>query len=213
MATERVLHVHPTLAPVFPDGGLRRGSIIACTGQGAWSGALALTATASQSGSWAAVVGLGALGLAAAAEWGLALDRVIGIPDVPASQSATVLAALVDSVDLVLIDGASVRAGEARRISARLVQRGGVLVLVERVGGFSADITCDFSTETWEGLGDGYGRLTARHAQLRVAGRRLGRERRLHLQFPAATGSIDHRRVETIHADGIASAVAAVHAV
>lgn len=181
LARDRVLALHPALAPAFPEGGLRRGSVVACTGQGAWSTALALTAAASQTGSWTALVGLGALGLSAAEEWGIALDRVIAVPAVPAPQFPTVLAALVDGVDLVIADAAGVRNGDARRVSARLAQRGGVLVLVDRIGGFSPDLTCEMHTEAWDGIGDGFGRLVSRRTCMSVAGRRMGRERRLHL--------------------------------
>ena len=186
LARERVLPVHPALAPALPEEGLRRGSVVACTGQGAWSSALALTAAASQAGSWIAVVGLGALGMSAAEEWGIALDRVIAVPAVPGAQLPAVLAALVDGIDLVIADAAGIRSSDARRVAARLAQRGGVLVLVERVGGFSADLTCEMRTEAWQGIGDGFGRLVSRRVCLSVSGRRLGRERRLQLVLPAA---------------------------
>jgi len=211
LARDRVLALHPALAPAFPEGGLRRGSVVACTGQGAWSTALALTTAASQAGSWSAVVGLGAIGLSAAEEWGIALDRMVAVPAVPAAQLPTVLAALVDGVDLVIADGAGIRSGDARRVSARLAQRGGVLVLVDRIGGFSPDLTCEMHTEAWQGIGDGFGRLVARRVCLSVAGRRMGRERRLHLVVTGADhqvtmGETRHRVV----APAASSAVIAV---
>lgn len=141
----------------------------------------------------------------------MALDRVIAVPAVPAAQLPTVLAALVDGVDLVIADGAGVRSGDARRVGARLVQRGGVLVLVDNVGGFSADLTCEMHTEAWEGIGDGFGRLVARRVCLSVGGRRLGRERRLHLVLH---GSGAHEVVrEPVHPTGVSAANPAVIAV
>jgi len=69
--------VRSELRDLLPGHGLRRGSTIAITGDepGAPSLLLALLAEASRTGSWCAVVGLPALGLVAAAELGIALDR------------------------------------------------------------------------------------------------------------------------------------------
>ncbi|MDQ2826290.1 MAG: hypothetical protein M3Y04_04945, partial [Actinomycetota bacterium] len=78
MAGERLLPVLPALESLLPGGGLRRGSVVTVggsTGGGSTSLALSLLAAVSAQGSWCAAVGLPALGLAAAAEMGVALDR------------------------------------------------------------------------------------------------------------------------------------------
>src|SRR5437879_10744297 len=73
LARERTLPVLPALAGLLPEGGLRRGSTIAVSG--GTSLALALAAGPSQAGSWCAAVGLPSLGLVAAVEGGVVLER------------------------------------------------------------------------------------------------------------------------------------------
>src|SRR5439155_941436 len=86
LGAERVLPVLPELRELLPGGGLRRGSTVAVgarfdrAGRPVWSAGatsllLALIAAASRAGSWCAVVGVPALGVAAADELGVALDR------------------------------------------------------------------------------------------------------------------------------------------
>jgi hypothetical protein len=70
----RLLPVPPPLAPLFPDGALRRGTtttVAGLPGHGATTLALALLAAASQAGSWCAAVGLADPGVVAAAELGI----------------------------------------------------------------------------------------------------------------------------------------------
>lgn len=121
LAREHTLPVAPALAALLP-GGLPRGSTVSVgTGAdpraagapvGATSLALALAAAPSQAGSWVALVGVPALGLAAAAELGVALERVAVIEAPPADTWAVVLGALVGAFDLVLFGppGAETRA-------------------------------------------------------------------------------------------------------
>lgn len=190
LARERVLPVHSALAEVFPEGGLRRGTVVGCQGQAACSTALALAAGPSQAGSWVGLVGLGSRwGLSAAAEWGVALDRVLSVPTVETAQLPTVLAAVADGVDLVVTTGAGVRAGDARRIAARLGQRGGVLLVLGDPGGFVPDVVCSAVTTSWTGLHGGCGRLTARRVRFEVSGRRVDRPRHADLWFPGPAGT------------------------
>jgi len=191
LARERVLPVHPALAEMFPEGGLRRGSVVGCRGEAVWSTALALAAGPSQAGSWTGLVGVGpSFGLSAAAEWGIALDRVFSVPCVDAQQLPTVLAAVVDGVEIVITVGAGVRAGDARRLAARLGQRGGVLLVVGDVGGFVPDLVCSATTTSWGGLDAGAGRLTERRVCFEVSGRRADRPRRADLWFPGVNGAL-----------------------
>ena len=77
--------------------GLRLGSVLGVTGTGATSLALALVARASTD-SWTAVAGLPALSLVAASELGVAIDRVVVVPEA----GIDALAAVVDAFDLVV---------------------------------------------------------------------------------------------------------------
>src|SRR4051794_39408075 len=130
----RVLPVVPELSGLLPSRGLRRGSTIAVApgraapAGGATSLLLALLAEASRSGSWCAVVGVPALGAIAAAESGIALDRLALVPN-PGPEWPTVVAALIDGVDLVVTAVPGPISGSiASRLAARARQRGSVLV-------------------------------------------------------------------------------------
>src|SRR2546430_11276252 len=78
--------------------------------------------------SWCAVVGMPTLGLVAAAEFGIALDRLALVPD-PGPEWPTVVAALLDGVDVVVAaPPGPVAAPLAGRLAARARQRGSVLL-------------------------------------------------------------------------------------
>jgi hypothetical protein len=170
----RVLPVVPELTGLLPNRGLRRGSTIAvAAGQPRRSGGtslmLALLAEASRAGSWCAVVGVPTFGVGAAAELGIALDRLALVPN-PGPEWATVVAALIDGVDVVVTTvPATVSASVASRLAARARQRGSVLVPYGRWDG--ADVTLQVVRGVWEGLGRGRGRLRRREITVSARGR------------------------------------------
>jgi hypothetical protein len=200
----RVLPVLPALAGLFPEGGLRRGSVVSVAG--ATSLALAVLAGPSAAGSWCAAVGLSSLGLVAAAELGVALERFPLIASPPAGGVgwATVVAAALDAIDVVLAwPPPNVRAADARRLTARARERGSVLLL--GLGGARAsptsawpegvDVQLAVSRARWEGLGQGHGRLAGRRVEVVVSGRRsAGRERHASLWLPGPDGGVEVAR-------------------
>ena len=194
-ARDRLLPVHAVLKPLFPDAGLTRGSIIGCSGAAAMSVALAAVVGASAAGSWLAVAGLPGLGLRAASEVGIALERLVMVAEPPQlgeTAWANMVAALIDGFDLVALAGVpQIRAGTARRLQARLQARGAVLIVVGDSGQFSCDLDISVQHPTWQGLGDGSGRLARRRLTLVASGRRLGRERRTEVWLPGADGGIE----------------------
>jgi hypothetical protein len=127
LAGERLLPVVPALQPLLPGRGLRRGSTVTVSRSAAL--ALALVAGASAAGSWVAAVGLPDLGMVAAAEVGIDLERLALIPAPGARAWPTVVAALLDAVDVVLVRSPpGLSPGQARRLAARARERGAVLV-------------------------------------------------------------------------------------
>ena len=164
--TGRVLPVAPALAGLLPAAGLRRGSTVAV--HGGTSLLLALLAEATATGSWAAVVGMPSLGLAAAAEYGVDLRRVALVPR-PGAELPAVVAALLDGVDLVAVHSETVQAAVARRLSARARHRGAVLLTFGAWPGADVELSCRFSA--WAGLEDGYGHLREREVTVRARGR------------------------------------------
>lgn len=196
LAREQVLPVLPPLEALLP-GGLRRGSTVGVTAS--TSLALALLAGPVQAGSWVAAVGMSSLGLAAAAELGVALDRLVLVADPrdagrEASMWATTLAALLDAFDAVLVrPGHRPKPSDARRLSARARERGSVLIVLS--GGRSwpeaPDVHLAVTQAHWVGLDSGHGHLQARRVLVEATGRRgAARPRRATLWLPAAEGGV-----------------------
>jgi hypothetical protein len=168
----RVLPVAGPLAGLLPSGGLRRGSTVALPdAPAATSLLLALLAEASAGGAWAAVVGRPGLGLVAAAEAGVRLNRLALVPE-PGADLLAVTVALLDGMDVVTVAGADragVRAGDRQRLAARARQRGAVLVALGRWAGADLELSC--TDVRWQGLGAGSGRLSARQVRVGARGR------------------------------------------
>ncbi|MFP5375762.1 MAG: hypothetical protein ACLGIO_03130, partial [Acidimicrobiia bacterium] len=204
LAGERLLPVPAALEPLLPDGGLRRGSTVTVEGApGATTLALALGAAASGGGAWVAAVGLPSLGLSAAAELGVALERVVVVTSPPVDAWATVVAAVVDAVELVWVGlPGRMAAGDARRLAARARERGTVLVPLAARGASATagarwphppDVRLVVTSPTWAGLaGGGAGRLEARRVEVVATGRgAASRERRVPLWLPGAGGRVE----------------------
>jgi hypothetical protein len=182
----------PVASPLQPlVQGLRRGGTVALTG--ASSLVPALLAPASAAGAWVAVVGMPGWGLLAAAQAGLALDRLALVP-YPGPEWPAVVAALLDGVDVVVIaPPGPVGERAASRLMARARQRDGVLVPFGRWPG--ADLTLTAASGTWQGLGAGRGRLRARELTIRAYGRgAAARPRQVRVLLPDSTGRLAPHR-------------------
>lgn len=199
LAAERVLPVTGPFEGLFPGGGVRRGSVVATEGPGATSLTLALVAGASQAGVWTVAVGVPALGLAAAAELGVDLERLVVVPPPPVAQWSTVVAALVDAFEVLVVrPEARVRPTDARRLVARARERGAVLYHLpsRRAGAWpeAPDLRCTVVAASWSGLGrdaTGSGHLRSRQVTVEVAGRReAARPRRAALWLPGPNGGV-----------------------
>jgi hypothetical protein len=165
-ATGGVLPVSPALSGLLPATGLRRGSTVAV--HGSTSLMLALLAEATTAGSWAAVVGVPTLGLAAAAELGVEVSRLALIPR-PGAEFPAVTAALLDGMDLVVVGPAAAHPQVARRLSARARNRGAVLLSLGPWPG--AEVELDCRRGRWDGLSEGAGFLRSRQVVVRASGR------------------------------------------
>jgi hypothetical protein len=200
-----VLPVAAPLAAALPRGGLTRGSVVSVLGQGATS--LLYTLLAGPVGCWSALVGMPGLGLAAAAELGVDLNRVALIPD-PGADAMQVVSILIDGVDLVAVAlSPSIRPAASRQrvIGGRLRQRGSVLLVLGPWPG--ADLVLTARGIGWHGLGRGHGRLRDRELAVQVGGRRAaGPGSRVELVLRADRGAV---RIEPT-APAVPAAVPAV---
>jgi hypothetical protein len=180
----RVLELPAPLDGLFPEGGPRRGTVVVV--QGSTSLLLRLAAAATPARSWCAAVGFPALGVAAAAEQGIDLRRfaVVRVPD---AQWATGVAALLDGIDVLLVrPPARGTAVEARRLAARVRERGTVVLAAGWPD--SAELRISITGDTWQGLGAGWGRLQGRQLEVAASGRgAAARERRVSLWLPSAS--------------------------
>jgi hypothetical protein len=203
LATEQVLEVGPAVAAVLPDGGLRCGTTVVVGGSGglgATSLMLALLALPTVRGRWCAVVGLPAIGPVAAEELDVDLTHLALVP-APGRQWATVTAALLDGLDVVVVRPPHpARPSDARRLTARARHRRSVLVvLATSSGGLQAgsaaipgaagpvargldqrqtsagwpgfDLRLAVTGGEWLGPGAGFGHLQGRRVDVTVWGR------------------------------------------
>jgi hypothetical protein len=199
LARDQMVPMLGALQGLLPDGGLQRGSTVIVDGGGAATSlALAVAAGPSAAGGWVAVVGRDDLGLAAAAEAGIVTERLALVAEPSADQWATVVAALIGAVDVVVVGSSHrVRTADARRLAARARERGTVLVQagggrgVSPASGLEADLRLTVVASRWQGIGDGHGHLQARRVTVEATGRRrASRPRRAELWLPDAQGRI-----------------------
>ena len=209
LAHQRTLPLLPAVSELFVGGSLQRGLTVAVNGIGATSMALVLAAGPSQAGSWTALVGTEELGLAAVAEAGIALERLLVVGPVDASTNAGVVAALIGAVDVVLVgSGLRFRPADLRRLSARLRESGSVLIQIgssriesSKIGssqiesskGPGVDVGVRVMTSQWSGLGDGHGLLRSRKVEVQTQGRGAAtRARAVSLLLPGPNGAPMH---------------------
>ena len=213
LASERLLEVIPPLAPLVPGGGLRRGTTVvvpAGATPGATSLALSLLVGPSAAGGWLAAVGLPDLGLMAAAQMGVRLDRLAVVAR-PGEHWPAVTAALLDSMDAVLLRPPPVMgAVDARRLGARARERGAVLVVSEdQPGGWPerADLRLAVVGATPYGLEGGYGHFGGRRVVVEATGRgEASRPRRATLWLPAGDGGVAAAGPDAAGDGGVAAA-------
>ncbi len=219
MAGERTLPVAEVLSSVLPGDGLVRGQVVGCAGDAACTIASVLVRDAVVAGAWLAVVDVDGFGIDAAAEVGIPLERVVrvdtrwrerpgGRDDAGAGGPPRdgdldwidVVGAAVDGFDLVVTRvpshlGADRRPASVRKLSARIQQRGAVVVVLGASGALPCDIELGTAGTSWAGVGDGSGHLRRRSLEVEAAGRRLpgrrtcsielvGSEQRIELSTP-----------------------------
>ena len=166
----------PVAAPfdaLLPDG-LVRGRVLSCDGDAALTVALGVLGAATHDGSWLAVVGVPDLGIAAARDAGVALNRLVFVTAPPDTRRwAATMATVIEGFDLVLAAVPErVTDADMRRLRSRLQVRRGVLVALGACGD-PPDVSCSTTTLRWNGAHHGAGHLRERLVRVRVAGRRV----------------------------------------
>lgn len=164
-----VLAVPAPLAEILPQGGLPRGGVVSLIGDGGGSTSLLLALLAAPANTWSALVGMPDVGMLAASELGVDLDRVVLVPD-PGPDVLQILSVLADGVDLIAVVPPKVLPPSRLKVlNARLRQSGAVLLVAGRWPG--ADLVLQSRVQGWVGLGQGHGRLRDRELVVEVSGR------------------------------------------
>ncbi len=201
LAHQRTLPLLPAVSELFVGGSLQRGTTVAVNGIGATSLSLVLAAGPSQAGSWTALVGAEGLGLAAAAEAGIALERLLVVSPLDPSTNVGVVAALIGAVDVVMVGpGLRFRPADLRRLSARLRESGSVLIQIgssqiesSQIGssrGPGVDVGVRVVASQWSGLGSGHGLLRSRRVEVCTQGRgAAARPRAVSFLLPGPDGA------------------------
>ncbi|MGW6275839.1 hypothetical protein [Kribbella sp. NPDC055071] len=194
---DRALPTLPAVSELLSGASLRGGSVYSVRGSAAL--VMALMAGPSAEGAWCGVVGLPSFGAEAARGLGVDLERLVLVPD-PGHDWLNVVAALVDALTVVVVrPPGEVTPGEASRLAARLRTRGAMLIASGSWPGSEARL--EVESNTWTGLGDGEGLLTARQATVMVSGRRVAVHPRRHqVWLPAPDGAV--RTAETESGSG-----------
>lgn len=177
LARDRTMPVSDELAGLFAEGGLVRGRTVGCQGPAATSTALALAAAAVTAGAWMAVIDLPTIGLDAASELGVPLERIVavGTGGDPA-RWVDVVAAAADGFDVLLVRVPSgLAAAAVRKLAVRLRQRDVVTIVLGDPGAMGCDGVLHTDAPQWSGLGNGHGHLRERRVMVEASGRRLPR--------------------------------------
>jgi len=206
---DRLLPLLSPLAPLFPNGGLQRGSVVAIdagppprSGKGEDSAdpgaggattlAYALLAAASATGSWCAAVGTADLGALALAEIGVDLGHLAFVPH-PGPAWPEVSAVLVDGMDAVLVFPPwPTNLQVARRLAARARERQAVLIVMSPRSWWpeGPEIRLAVRGGSWQGVGLGHGYLQGRQVEVLATGRRVAtRPVSAALWLPARSGA------------------------
>ncbi len=206
LAGERVLPVDEVLGNLFgrPGAvGLVRGQVVHCGGVAPLSLALAVAAEATRAGAWLAVVDVASLGLDAAVEMGVPLERLVAVESGPARNWAEVMGAVADGFELVVTaPQRSVSASMARKVHQRLSVRGVVMLMLgdqhPAAPSELADIELRATSPVWDGLGDGNGHLRARRITISASGRRMPHRRSVDVLLPGPSGRLEAAGGEVI---------------
>jgi hypothetical protein len=180
--------------------GLRRGNTVLIGGEegsGTTSLALALIAKATTDGMWCSIVGPPDLGMVAAVELGVDLERLVVVAS-PRTRAATAIGALVEGCDVVLLRlPLAMSRTEMLRLGARARQRRVLVVLLSDPRSRAVawpeapDITVQIRSSVFSGIESGSGRIAGRRVEIETVHRRSGGMRApVALWLPAVTGEL-----------------------
>jgi hypothetical protein len=177
LAHTRTLSVPDALVPLFPDNGLRRGTV---NHSDSFPVILAMMAKLTSEGEWCAVINQPDLSFISVVQLGGELKRCVRV-NVPDKSWINATAGLLDGCAFVVgAPPGGVRVHHARQLSARVQERDSILML-SCLDNWDLPPFLSISVDhnEWSGVGDGHGYLRSCQIHLRVTGRgAASRERR-----------------------------------
>ncbi|MGW5384774.1 hypothetical protein [Nocardia sp. NPDC003963] len=194
-----ILPVPSALAPLLPEGGLVKGTVVGYTGAGSLLAGLLAAVTGP--GGHAAAVGLPGLGLLAAAEMGARLDRLAVVADA-GRDPVEVAAVLLDGMELVVLglDGATVAPARARVLAAKARGKGATLIVTDGIWP-APDLRLEAKVSGYTGLGTGSGRIRSIGLDVEVRAE-TGVPRRGRLVARPLAGRVEWTAPDSATADG-----------
>lgn len=188
----RTLPTAAAVAPLLPGGALKAG--VAYGVPGSLSLAMLLLAGPSAAGGWCAVIGVPEFGVEAAAGFGIALDRLVLVPE-PGEHWLAVTAQIAEVVPVVLVrpPAAGASPAETARLASRLRQRGSTLLVAGPWSGAEAVLRAEGGP--WTGIGAGHGYLSGRRLTVRVVAREVVTRHEVELGLRTATPAAPVRTV------------------
>lgn len=182
-AKDLVLPVPDVFQQVLPGSGLQRGWTTRIEGFAAGRAfAWALLSEVTRTGGWIAALDVAGIGLLAASEVGLSIERVLVVTSSDSDGWTEAMSALIGSVDVIVFGTPQHRVTPSmhRRLSSRCRERGTVLMELgtrsnsrqSRDSSVQADVTFGVSPVEWKGIGEGHGRVEARTLRVTTSGRR-----------------------------------------
>lgn len=187
-----LLPLDPAFSSLLPEEGLQTG--VAYTVSPSPSLVLALLAAASRKGLWCAVVGMPTLGVEAAAAFGIALPRLILVPE-PGDRWLAVTSALAEVVPLIAVTpGGRARDADVSRLSARLRDRGTTLLVTEsRASGAwpQSEGSIRLHDQQWLGIGEGWGLIEGSTATVSAKTRTSPVASSVHVRLPGSDGAVE----------------------
>lgn len=192
LASERYLELSGSLAKIFPQGRIQRGSVILFEGglnSGVTSATFEFLATELVQKSWCALVGFENIGFFAAFQKGVNLTKVVSVPD-PGQDVAQVAAVLMEAFPIVVLANPRyISFSQVRNLTARIRQNSSIIVVVrqqsEQSYKRSKDVwygSCDYvinsSSSDFFGLGHGDGFIEERQVSLSLGNKRIGETRK-----------------------------------
>lgn len=187
-----LLPLDPAFSSLLPEEGLQTGT--SYTVSSSPSLVLALLAAASRKGLWCAVVGMPTLGVEAAAAFGIALPRLILVPE-PGDRWLAATSALAEVVPLIAVNPASrVRDADVSRLSARLRDRGSTLLVTESAASGTwpqSEGTIRLHDQQWQGIGEGWGLIEGSTATVTARTRHSPLSSSVCVRLPGSDGAVE----------------------